>query len=67
MQFVIKCLIGAAIFAAPCAYDTTSSEPSAVAGLVALVSKNKRAPVPVERRLSIPGKSAGATETLNQE
>lgn len=38
MQLAIKCLIGVAIFAAPCAYDAASREPSAIAGLVAAVS-----------------------------
>jgi hypothetical protein len=38
MQFLVKCLIGIAIFAAPCVYDADSSEPSPAIGLVAAAS-----------------------------
>lgn len=36
MKRIIVWIIGAAIFAVPCAYDISSNEPSPLAGLVAL-------------------------------
>jgi len=38
MQFAIKCLIGIAVLASPCAYDSDPREPAAVAALIAKVS-----------------------------
>ncbi|WP_256386148.1 MULTISPECIES: hypothetical protein [Neorhizobium] len=35
MRLVIICILGAAVFAAPCIYDVTALEPSALAGLLA--------------------------------
>jgi hypothetical protein len=34
MHFAIKCLIGMAVFASPCAYDTDPREPAAVAAII---------------------------------
>ncbi len=38
MQLAIKCLVGLAVLAAPCAYDVTSREPSVLAGIIAAAS-----------------------------
>ncbi len=38
MMRILVCMLVAAIFAAPCTYDAFSSEPSALAGLVAVAS-----------------------------
>ncbi|MFS8148182.1 hypothetical protein [Rhizobium sp. R635] len=34
MRLMIICILGAAVFAAPCIYDVGSQEPSPLAGLV---------------------------------
>ena len=34
MRLMIICILGAAVFAAPCIYDISSQEPSPLAGLV---------------------------------
>jgi hypothetical protein len=40
MQFAIKCLIGIAVLASPCAYDTDPREPTAVAAIIAKLSSD---------------------------
>ncbi|EJZ21858.1 hypothetical protein NE852_11770 [Rhizobium sp. Pop5] len=34
MRLMIICILGAAVFAAPCIYDVSSKEPSPLAGLM---------------------------------
>jgi len=38
MRLMIICILGAAVFAAPCIYDISSQEPSPLAGLVTAAS-----------------------------
>ncbi|MBX5009335.1 hypothetical protein [Rhizobium lentis] len=38
MRLMIICILGAAVFAAPCVYDVRSREPSPLAGLVMAAS-----------------------------
>ncbi|MBB2672184.1 UNVERIFIED_ORG: hypothetical protein GGE64_000113 [Rhizobium etli] len=38
MRLMIVCVLGAAVFAAPCIYDIRSQEPSPLAGLVTAAS-----------------------------
>ncbi|MBB4112982.1 MULTISPECIES: hypothetical protein [Rhizobium] len=38
MRLMIICILGAAVFAAPCIYDVSSQEPSPLAGLVTAAS-----------------------------
>ncbi len=38
MRFVITCLIGFAVLASPCVYDSDPRKPSAVAVMIAIVS-----------------------------
>jgi hypothetical protein len=38
MKLLMICLLGAAVFAAPCIYDVTSLEPSPFEGLLAAAS-----------------------------
>ncbi|WP_157929632.1 hypothetical protein [Phyllobacterium zundukense] len=40
MPFAIKCLVGIAVLASPCAYDTDPREPTAVAAIIANVSSS---------------------------
>jgi hypothetical protein len=35
MRMMILCILGAAVFAAPCVYDVASREPSPLAGVLA--------------------------------
>jgi hypothetical protein len=35
MRMMILCMLGAAVFAAPCVYDATSREPSPMVGILA--------------------------------
>jgi hypothetical protein len=39
MRLMIICILGAAVFAAPCIYDVSSQEPSSLAGLVTVASE----------------------------
>lgn len=41
MKLSVILLMGFAVFAAPCVYDSTSREPSALAGIVAPFSATK--------------------------
>jgi hypothetical protein len=36
VQFVVKCLIGIAVFASPCAYDPEPRQPSPIAAMAAI-------------------------------
>jgi hypothetical protein len=45
MQFAIKCLIGIAVLASPCAYDTDPREPAAVAPVVVKLSSDELLPL----------------------
>ena len=44
MRLIVIGLLGAAVFAAPCIYDTSSQEPSPLAGLVTAASATAASP-----------------------
>lgn len=44
MKRIIICILGAAVFAAPCIYDVFSTEPSALQGLLAAATVASTSP-----------------------
>jgi hypothetical protein len=48
MPFAVKCLIGLAVLAAPCAYDSAPGEPSAIAAIFAPASPAKAMQKPAD-------------------
>ncbi|WP_208600441.1 hypothetical protein [Rhizobium bangladeshense] len=50
MRLMIICVLGAAVFAAPCIYDMSSREPSPLVGLVTATSAVSSAQAAVHPR-----------------
>ncbi|MBX4861184.1 hypothetical protein GFM13_19620 [Rhizobium leguminosarum bv. viciae] len=48
MRLMIICILGAAVFAAPCIYDVSSQEPSPLAGLVTAAASSSGEPRPFQ-------------------